>query len=68
MKRRQIIPKRNIEFVAREYVWGWSVWIKVNGFKTLLADGLKNKNLVYQVIETLPNHNLDIAGSEDNDN
>ena len=29
--------KRNIEFVAREYVWGWSVWIKVNGFKTLLA-------------------------------
>jgi hypothetical protein len=45
---------RNIQFISKKYDWGWSVWIEVNGSKTLLADKLKNEEEVQQLIDSLP--------------
>lgn len=46
---------RDIKFVSKKYKWGWSLWIQVNGRKTLLADKLESKEAVNQLIHSLPN-------------
>jgi hypothetical protein len=45
---------RDIKFISKKYNWGWSVWIQVNGSKTLLADKLRTKDEVENLIESLP--------------
>jgi hypothetical protein len=47
--------KRELNFVSREYGWGWSVWIEVNGSKTLLVDKLDSEFEVNDFINNLPN-------------
>lgn len=54
--------KRNIEFVYKEYTWGWSVWIVIMGSKALLADKLKTKEEVFELIDSLPKMEINMRG------
>lgn len=42
--------RQSVEFVCKRYKWGWSVWIKGDNFKKLLASKLKNEYDVYKYV------------------
>ena len=45
--------KKSTEFVCKKYKWGWSVWLKIDYTKKLLASKLKCEYDVYKYIYSM---------------
>jgi hypothetical protein len=48
--------KKSIEFVCKKYKWGWSVWMKIDLSKKLLASKLRSEYDAYKFIYSLNNN------------
>lgn len=47
--------KQQIQYICKKYKWGWSVWIKGDNFKKLVANKLKHEYDVYKYVYALDN-------------